>query len=165
LRHPQANWRVGVISIILQGDLGTIDRDAGVGSGCLAPALMAGGISMFGVDRTIVPFLGKFAWRAFGAGMAVAVSWSAALAADVTVVQKGLAFQPAQITVKTGDNVVFVNQDGFGHNVFSESAGGAFDIGLQQPNQRSSVPFRRDGTFEVQCRIHPKMKLKVTVQN
>lgn len=120
---------------------------------------------MYGADRTIVLVVRGGARCALGAGMALALSWNAALAADAVVIQKGLAFQPAQITVKPGDNVVFVNQDGFGHNVYSESAGGAFDIGLQQPNQRTSVPFRRDGTFEVQCRIHPKMKLKVTVQN
>jgi plastocyanin len=96
-----------------------------------------------------------------GLGLAIGV----ALAAETTVVQKGIAFEPAQVKIKTGDTLVFVNQDGFGHNVFSESAGGQFDIGLQQPDQRTTVPFRRDGTFEVQCRIHPKMRLRVEVQN
>jgi plastocyanin len=108
-------------------------------------------------------------FRAIGLGAIVGVATAMladwASAAEATVTQKGIAFQPAQITIKPGDSIVFVNQDGFGHNVYSESANGAFDIGLQQPNQRTAVPFRRDGTFEVQCRIHPKMKLKVTVQN
>lgn len=106
-------------------------------------------------------------FRMFGLGAAAGLGlmMNGAFAAEVTVIQKGIAFQPTQITVKPGDAVVFVNQDGFGHNVYSESAGGAFDIGLQQPNQRTAVPFRRDGTFEIQCRIHPKMKLKIVVQN
>jgi plastocyanin len=117
---------------------------------------------MSGVDPTIGTILRMLGLGAI-VGLGVITNW--ALAAEITVIQKGIAFQPTQITVRPGDTVVFVNQDGFGHNVFSESAGGAFDIGLQQPNQRTTVPFRRDGTFDVQCRIHPKMKLQVTVQN
>lgn len=109
-------------------------------------------------------------FRAMGLGaavglMAASLMAGGALAAETTVIQKSIAFQPKEITIKPGDTVAFVNQDAFGHNVYSESAGGAFDIGLQQPNQRTTVPFRRDGTFEAQCRIHPKMKLKIVVQN
>ena len=118
---------------------------------------------MSGVDGGNMKMRGLGVVAALGLAAVLSGGW--ALAAEVTVIQKGIAFQPTQITVKPGDSVMFVNQDGFGHNVFSESAGGAFDIGLQQPNQRTAVPFRRDGTFDVLCRIHPKMKLKVTVQN
>jgi len=72
------------------------------------------------------------------AGLAggIGLAW----AAETTVIQKSIAFEPAQITIKPGDSVVFVNQDGFGHNVYSASAGGQFDIGLQAPNQRTALP-------------------------
>jgi plastocyanin len=47
--------------------------------------------------------------------------------------------------------------------VFSETAGGEFDVGRQAPNTRIAVPFRRAGTFAVLCRIHPRMSMTVTV--
>jgi plastocyanin len=89
---------------------------------------------------------------------------TAAWAASVTVAQRGIAFAPGTVSVKAGDTVVFVNEDQFGHNVYSESAGGEFDIGRQQPGQRSPVQFKRAGSFDVYCRIHPKMHLTVTVE-
>jgi plastocyanin len=102
--------------------------------------------------------------RAICAAAGLGLIVGTALAAESIVVQKGIAFDPPQVAIKPGDAVVFVNEDGFGHNVYSESSGGQFDIGLQQPGQRTAVPFRRDGSFDVLCRIHPKMKLKVVVQ-
>lgn len=106
----------------------------------------------------------------FGAGLFGAVAASAAVttqvlaqAGEVTVVQKEIAFVPERIEVKAGSTVVFVNDDRFGHNVYSETPGADFDIGRQPPGQRTPVVFRRAGNFEVRCRIHPKMKLEVAV--
>ncbi len=98
------------------------------------------------------------------AAAALAMMAAAASAANVTVAQRGIAFAPATIKVKVGDSVIFVNEDQFGHNVYSESSGGEFDIGRQQPGQRSPVQFKRAGSFDVYCRIHPKMHLAVTVE-
>jgi len=81
----------------------------------------------------------------------------------VTVTQKDIAFQPDKITVKVGDTVAFVNQDPFGHNVYSESLGGEFDIGRQQTGQQLTVSFKKPGVFEARCRIHPRMRLEITV--
>lgn len=86
-----------------------------------------------------------------------------AQASEVTVVQKDIAFVPERIEVKAGTTVVFVNDDRFGHNVYSETPGADFDIGRQPPGQRTPVVFRRAGNFEVRCRIHPKMRLEVAV--
>jgi plastocyanin len=93
----------------------------------------------------------------------VVASRVAAQAAETTVVQKDIAFVPERIVVKAGSTVVFVNDDRFGHNVYSETPGADFDIGRQPPGQRTSVVFRRAGNFEVRCRIHPKMRLEVAV--
>jgi plastocyanin len=39
----------------------------------------------------------------------------------------------------------------------------SFDLKRQAPGASSTVPFVKEGTAEVQCSIHPKMKLIVHV--
>ncbi|CAN0415484.1 unnamed protein product [Phaeothamnion confervicola] len=85
-------------------------------------------------------------------------------AAEATVVQRDIDFDLKEVRIRVGGQVVFVNDDRFGHNVFSETAGGEFDVGRQAPNTRISVPFRRAGTFAVMCRIHPRMAMQIVVQ-
>lgn len=97
---------------------------------------------------------------AFSAGAANLVL---AQAGETQVVQREITFVPERIEVKVGAAVVFVNDDRFGHNVYSETPGADFDIGRQPAGQRTPVVFKRAGTFEVRCRIHPKMKLDVVV--
>jgi plastocyanin len=79
------------------------------------------------------------------------------------VAQKDISFTPNRVEIKAGSTLTFVNEDPFGHNVYSETKGGEFDIGRQQPGQRSVVTFRQAGTFAAECRIHPKMHLDVVV--
>lgn len=88
----------------------------------------------------------------------------AALAGESRIVQAGKAFEPAALTIKAGDSIVFVNEDFYDHNVYSESEGNVFNIGIQPPGQTNSVTLRGTGVVEVRCRIHPKMKLTVTVE-
>lgn len=82
---------------------------------------------------------------------------------ETMVVQREITFVPERIDVKVGASVVFVNDDRFGHNVYSDTPGADFDIGRQPAGQRTPVVFRRAGMFEVRCRIHPKMRLEVVV--
>ncbi len=82
---------------------------------------------------------------------------------ETIVAQREITFVPERIDVKVGSTVVFVNDDRCGHNVYSETPGADFDIGRQPAGQRTPVVFRRAGTFEVRCRIHPKMRLEVAV--
>ncbi len=82
---------------------------------------------------------------------------------EAVVVQRDIDFDKHAVTIRAGGQVVYVNEDRFGHNVFSETPGGEFDIGRQAPNSRVGVPFRRPGTFTVNCRIHPRMEMTVTV--
>ncbi len=86
------------------------------------------------------------------------------LAGDHVVKQKDRAFDIADITVKTGDSITFINHDEVVHNVFSISPGLAFDIKRQAPGGQSKVTFEKPGLAEVRCSIHPKMKLMVTVK-
>jgi plastocyanin len=85
-------------------------------------------------------------------------------AAEATVVQRDIDFEPKEVRIRTGGQVFFVNEDRFGHNVYSETPGGEFDVGRQGPNTRIGVPFRRAGTFAVMCRIHPRMAMQIVVQ-
>lgn len=79
------------------------------------------------------------------------------------MVQRDIAFAPRSISVKVGQEVIFRNEDPFGHNVFSPSVGGVFDIGLQEPDHETPVTFSTAGVYTVQCRIHPKMRAKIEV--
>jgi plastocyanin len=85
-------------------------------------------------------------------------------AVEATVVQRDIDFDVKEVRIRAGGQVVFVNGDPFGHNVYSESAGGEFDVGRQAPNSRVSVPFRRAGSFAVKCRIHPRMAMQIVVE-
>jgi plastocyanin len=80
------------------------------------------------------------------------------------VIQKDRAFSVSELTIKAGDSIVFKNADDVMHNVFSISPGMQFDIRRQAPGGSSTVQFAKEGTAEVRCAIHPKMKLMVTVK-
>lgn len=92
------------------------------------------------------------------AANAVSVAW----AASVVVSQRNRAFSDRELTVGRGDEIVFVNDDYYGHNVYSDAAG--FDIGLQDPGERRSVVIDEAGRYDVRCRIHPKMRLTIVVE-
>jgi plastocyanin len=83
---------------------------------------------------------------------------------EAVVTQREIGFDVAEARVKAGGQVVFVNEDPFGHNVYSESPGGEFDVGRQAPRTRIAVPFRRAGTYNVLCRIHPRMNMQIVVE-
>jgi plastocyanin len=82
--------------------------------------------------------------------------------ADFRIVQKNRTFSARELTIKVGDQVVFVNDDTFNHNVFSETKGLEFDV-KQAPGTSQAIRFSQAGSTEVQCAIHPAMKLKLTV--
>lgn len=87
----------------------------------------------------------------------------AAPAADFTVVQKNRAFSVRRIVIKVGDRITFVNEDNVNHNVYSETKGAEFDF-LQRPGRSDTARFVQPGVVEVQCAIHPVMKMEVEVK-
>lgn len=99
--------------------------------------------------------------------LATAGAWATVgglYAATPTVIeQAGIEFLPKAVTIKAGEQVVFLNSDVFGHNVYSDTEGGAFDIGLQNSRSEVAVTFDNPGRFTLRCRIHPKMRAVVTV--
>ena len=97
-----------------------------------------------------------------GAALATHLALAQAVPA-VTVIQQDIAFHPAHVEIKAGGTVTFINQDPFGHNVYSESPGAEFDLGRQKDGQKDVITFKKPGTFIAECRIHPKMRLEIVV--
>jgi len=89
----------------------------------------------------------------------------AAFAADHTISQKGRVFSETELTVKKGENIVFVNDDNIAHNIMSTTAGNEFNLGSQAPGASSSVALSKAGEVAVVCAIHPRMKMTVTVSD
>jgi plastocyanin len=100
----------------------------------------------------------------FATAIAILAATSAPCLADTVVIeQSGKKFSQAEITVKKGDTVTFANKDPITHNVYSQSPGNSFDVKTPKPGESSDVKFDTVGDADVQCAIHPSMKLKVHV--
>ena len=97
--------------------------------------------------------------------LAACLLWAGqAAAAEFEVVQKDKAFSQGELKVKVGDAVNFKNADPFNHNIFSLSDVKSFDLGSYPQGQSRKVVFDKPGTVEVECALHPQMKLQVEVQ-
>ncbi len=94
----------------------------------------------------------------------VALSAIPLLAANHEISQQDRHFSQTEITIKTGDTISFKNDDEVTHNVFSTTPGMEFDLHRQAPGASSTIPFNKAGDAEVDCSIHPRMKLLVHVK-
>ena len=81
-----------------------------------------------------------------------------------TVIQKGRAFHPGEVTLNRGESLTFTNNDEFIHQIYSKSDSFNFDTDEKNPGENLTEAFTESGTFEVHCLIHPKMKLVVHVK-
>ena len=96
---------------------------------------------------------------------AAAIGFSAAvLAAEHEVGQKNKQFSTEALTIKVGDSVKFTNNDPFFHNIFSLSGIATFDLGSYPKGESRSFTFETAGTVDVECAIHPNMRMVVTVE-
>ena len=93
----------------------------------------------------------------------ICLACTPALAQEFTVDQQDKRFSVSTLTVKAGDQVRFLNNDPFFHNIFSLSDIKTFDLGSYPKGQSRTVTFTNPGTVEVECAIHPEMKLIVEV--
>lgn len=84
-----------------------------------------------------------------------------AVAETHTVTIVGMAFEPATLTVRRGDTVVWRNQDVVPHTA---TAPGSFDSGLIAAAASWSWTAARAGRFDYVCSYHPGMKAAVVVQ-
>jgi plastocyanin len=88
-----------------------------------------------------------------------------ACAAEAVVDQHDLNFVPAAVTINAGDTVRFTDTDHITHNITIVNPDGTSDDkGMDRFGQDIAVPFAKAGMFQVHCRIHPTMKMTVTVK-
>ena len=81
------------------------------------------------------------------------------------VSQKGRQFHPNELTIKQGDTIQIVNDDGdLRHHAYVHSESFNFDSGDQEPGSKTNITFPVRGDFNVRCAIHPKMLLVVHVK-
>ena len=97
--------------------------------------------------------------------VALATAFAAAVAhaEGVTIYQEDKKFSEAEVTIKAGQSVIFANKDPITHNVYSKSPGMSFDLRTQKAGESSEVKFDHAGESDVQCAIHPQMKMKIKV--
>jgi plastocyanin len=98
--------------------------------------------------------------------LVVTVGLSAgALAATQVIHQQGRAFSSESVTIKKGEALTFLNDDGVPHNIMSASKGNEFNLGSQGPGTSTDVTFKEAGEVQVICAIHPRMKMMVKVED
>jgi plastocyanin len=95
---------------------------------------------------------------------ALGVASLAWAAQEHVVGQKNKAFTVKKLSVKVGDTVKFVNEDSFAHNVFSLSAAKSFDLGSFGNGGAKSVTFDKAGKVEIECAVHPDMRMEIEVK-
>ena len=94
----------------------------------------------------------------------LALGAASATAEEHVVSQKNKRFSAPKLTVKVGDTVGFRNDDPFFHNIFSLSPTEPFDLGTFPNGQTRKITFKKEGRVEIECAIHPEMKMVVEVK-
>jgi plastocyanin len=87
---------------------------------------------------------------------------TATTAGGVGVVMKNLAFDPATVTIKAGESVIWTNLDSMNHTVVADN--GEFKSSDLANGATFSFKFDKAGTYAYHCSIHPSMKATVVVQ-
>jgi amicyanin len=72
------------------------------------------------------------------------------------------SFGPAELTVKAGTTVTWINRDDIPHTVVSTDK--AFKSKVLDTDEKFSYTFNTAGSFPYFCSIHPKMTGKVVVK-
>jgi len=96
------------------------------------------------------------------AALAVAFAMPAH-AGDHAVAQVNKTFSMPVLKAKVGDTVTFKNDDTFAHNVFSLSETQNFDLGSYKKGETRQLKLTSPGTIDVECAIHPEIKMKIEV--
>lgn len=72
------------------------------------------------------------------------------------------AFTPQNLTINTGDTVVWTNRDSEVHTVTSND--GDFDSGNLDEGEDYSMTFNEEGTYDYHCTLHPDMIGRIIVE-
>jgi plastocyanin len=88
---------------------------------------------------------------------------TAALADEALVKQQDKKFSATALKLKVGDTIVFQNNDAFVHNIFSLSDAQSFDLGTFSKGETRKIKLDKPGKVEIECAVHPEMKMVVEV--
>jgi len=86
----------------------------------------------------------------------------AAAPATHVVNVENMQFNPASLTVRRGDRIVWVNKDLFPHTVTADTK--AFDSHDIPPSASWTYRADKAGEYAYSCAYHPTMKAKITVR-
>lgn len=95
--------------------------------------------------------------------IAAALAWgaSAAAGAEIKVKIGNFTFQPALVTIHSGDTVIWGNEDDIPHTVTETGFG--FHSEALDTGDAFAFTFRETGEFTYFCSLHPHMVAKVAV--
>lgn len=79
------------------------------------------------------------------------------------VKMQDIKFNPGTVTVSKGDTVTWVNEDSVGHDVTGDSFKSGDPGGLQN-GDTFKFTFKKAGTFDYVCTVHPGMEGTVEVK-
>ncbi len=80
-----------------------------------------------------------------------------------SIVTRGKRFLPTTLVVPVGSTVAFPNDDEVLHNVFSDTPGNRFDLGLYGEGESADVVLGAPGVVMVFCNVHYGMYAAVVV--
>jgi len=89
-----------------------------------------------------------------------------AQSSTITVIIRDFTFNPATVTVHTGDTVVWKNEDSVPHSATADTDAQkpAFDSGAIQKGTAWQFIARSKGTYKYTCTFHPNMEGTLIVQ-
>jgi plastocyanin len=78
-----------------------------------------------------------------------------------SILMKGIAFAPNQVTVHVGDTLEWANQDIVAHTATAKDK--SWDVNVL-PGKNGRMVMKAAGTFDYICRYHPNMMGKIIVE-
>jgi plastocyanin len=80
--------------------------------------------------------------------------------ADVSIVS--MRFDPAKIEIRKGESITWTNNDDRDHTI--EASDGSFKSGNLSRGKTYRYTFKKTGTYNYGCGLHPRMKGTVVVK-
>ena len=100
---------------------------------------------------------------AFFVVLFVVMTGTALAGKDHEVFQDDIKFSVPLKVIKPGDTLTFTNKDKVVHNIVSLTSEFQFDLGKVRPGESKSLQFNAEGVVDIECTIHPGMRLTLFI--
>jgi plastocyanin len=85
------------------------------------------------------------------------------------VVLGDMSYSPGELTVAAGTTVTFTNPSSFPHTITHGTGGrpaddAAFDEAISPDGGTVEITFDEPGTYDITCKLHPSMQMRVVVE-